>query len=363
MPDKRVDVLIVGGGPAGAVCAAVCAKAGLRVLVLEKTTFPREKVCGDCINPACWPVLERLEIADLVLKLPHAPLHEVEFANCWGRSVRFTLPENGPREIAVKRILFDDLLLRHALESGAEIWQGSVVTHVEREWKVRTGQETITAPALVAADGRNSSVARMLDILPCSRKDRVGMQTHLPVTPAFERRVVLRLLPEGYCGIADVGGGELNLCLVSRPDRINRLKLRAVKEFQIPPNRVWRTITPLARAAVPAGHGSLLLVGDAARVVEPFTGEGIYYALASGELAANHIIAALKEKNTATLETYGQEHARLYDGRLWINRIAKMAVLYPVIASAGLEIARFHPGALRLLTSKVIGGAQLSAGS
>ena len=73
------EVAIVGGGPAGSSCAAFCMLAGLRTLVLERETFPREKVCGDCLNPSCWPVLERLDLAQQVRNLPHSKLDAVEF--------------------------------------------------------------------------------------------------------------------------------------------------------------------------------------------------------------------------------------------------------------------------------------------
>src|SRR5438132_1257771 len=71
------EVTIVGGGPAGSSCAAFCVLAGLRTLVLERETFPREKVCGDCLNPSCWPVLERLDLAQQVRNLPHSKLDAI----------------------------------------------------------------------------------------------------------------------------------------------------------------------------------------------------------------------------------------------------------------------------------------------
>src|SRR5438128_11780432 len=111
-----VDVAIVGGGPAGASCAAFCAAAGMRTLVLERSIFPREKVCGDCINPGCWPILDRLGVADRVLGLPHAKLGELEFISLRGRSAKFSLSASTSGEIAVKRGEFDNALLRCAAE-------------------------------------------------------------------------------------------------------------------------------------------------------------------------------------------------------------------------------------------------------
>src|SRR4029077_4031468 len=81
----------------------------------------------------------------------------------------------------------------------------------------------------------------------------------------------------------------LILCLVGRPATISSLRQWAQQHFEIAADQPWRTITPLTRAPVPCAHENLLFIGDAARVVEPFTGEGIYYALRSGELAASAI--------------------------------------------------------------------------
>ena len=86
------DVAIVGGGPAGSSCAAFCAVAELRTLVLDREKFPREKVCGDCLNPSCWPVLERLELTERVRALPHSKLCSVEFIAIDGPKVIVDLP-------------------------------------------------------------------------------------------------------------------------------------------------------------------------------------------------------------------------------------------------------------------------------
>ena len=96
---------------------------------------------------------------------------------------------------------------------------------------------------------------------------------------------------------APVGDRELNICLVSVPARIAPLRAWAEERFQIPSNHSWRTITPLTRAPIVAGQENLFFIGDAARVVEPFTGEGIYYALRSGELAAAAITKVIRGEN------------------------------------------------------------------
>jgi geranylgeranyl reductase family protein len=355
------DVAIVGGGPAGSSCAAFCAAAGLRMLIIEREKFPREKVCGDCINPACWPILRRLKLAEHIRSSPHGRLDRVDFIGIGGRRVSMKLPVGEDAEIAIKRSLFDRLLLDRARELGATVVESTTVTGVSSpdprtdRWKISAGEKTFEARTLVAADGRNSTVARLSGLLPRSTKERVALQTHWPLPADFGDRVALEFRPEGYSGQAPVGDGQLNLCLVSVPARISSLRAWAEARFQIPPDHSWRTITPLTREPISPGQPALFLVGDAARVVEPFTGEGIYYALASGELAAKAIALQRDGGSAEDVATaYSSAHAQLYHGRLWINRLARAAVLSPRIASALLSGARFQPAILRLLTAKIV---------
>ncbi len=347
---------MVGAGPAGSVCAAHCARAGLATVLLERSVFPREKVCGDCMNPGCWDILDRLEVAEEVLAQPHAKLRGVEFIGMGGRSTRYAFKEAARGEIAIKRSLLDHVLLRRAAAWGAEVRQGVTVEAIERAWKVSTREEGVfETPLLVAADGRNSTVARLAGLLPAPAPERVAVQTHTRPPAEPGNRVRLRFLPGGYCGFNDIGGGELNLCLVGPAANIPRLKAWAASAFPLSAGQTWRTIAPLARAPAPCAPGDgLLLAGDAARVLEPFTGEGIYYALASGELAARSIIR-WKAEGDGVFGDYRREHARLYSGRLWINRLARAAVLSPRIGSMALDALSLNPRVLRFLTARVLG--------
>ncbi len=290
---ETYDVVIAGGGPAGASCGTVCAQGGLRTLILEKSRFPRDKVCGDCINPACWPVLDRLGVSKAILGASHTKLNGVRFIAVDGRAtfVPFRTPRRG--EIAIRRLIFDAILLDRAREAGAEVLENTPVKAVSRgplPWRIETDLGQFRAKYLIAADGRNSTVARMLGLMPLASKNRIGLQTHAARTGESDSAVSLRLLPFGYCGISSIDNQMLNVCLVSRPRDIASLKEWAQNEFDIADPHNWRTIAPLSRRSINPVLGHLLFTGDAARVVEPFTGEGIYYAIASGELAARSII-------------------------------------------------------------------------
>jgi geranylgeranyl reductase family protein len=353
---QTFDVVIVGGGPAGSSCAAFCALAGLRTLVLERERFPREKVCGDCLNPSCWPVLQRLALAQRVLDLRHSKLTSVEFIAIDGRKIIVDLPAGDHCEISVKRSLFDDLLLKRAREVGAHVREEITVTALthNENWKIETAaRESFCARALIGADGRNSTVARLRNFLPRPARERVALQAHIPLPRNFGKRIVLQFLREGYSGQAPVNETELNLCLVGRPTAVSRLRQWAQQHFEVSADQPWRTITPLTRSPIPCAHENLLFVGDAARVVEPFTGEGIYYALRSGELAADAIAKIIRGKDRQlALCKFARASAEMYRGRLWINRLARAAVLSPRLASFLIQTARVQP-IFRSLTTKV----------
>ena len=352
------DVAIVGGGPAGSSCAAFCAMAGLQSLVIDRESFPREKVCGDCLNPSCWPVLERLALVEKVRNLPHSKLCSVAFIAIDGREVAVDLPSGTDSEISVKRSLFDDTLLKRACELGANVHEQTTVTGLSRnrDWKIETvSGQTFHARMLIGADGRNSTVAHLCNLLPRPARERVALQAHIPLPRDFGNRIVLQFLREGYSGQAPVNETQLNLCLVGTPPTISKLRRWAERQFQLPADQGWRTITPLTRSPVPSAHENLFFIGDAARVVEPFTGEGIYYALRSGELAANAIAKIIRGDDRETvLNEFRRAHAQMYRGRLWINRLARAAVVRPQIGSFFIHAARIRPEIIKFLTAKVV---------
>jgi flavin-dependent dehydrogenase len=220
-------------------------------------------------------------------------------------------------------------------------------------WRIEAGNRSFAARRLVAADGRNSTVARLLGAAPAARRDRVGLQAHAPTVDG-PAGIELHLMPEGYCGVAQVGEGLTNFCLVAAPERLDALKTAVSARFGILPGQEWRAIAPLERTPIGPLRDGVVYVGDAARVVEPFTGEGIYYALRSGSLAARHIAAG-------SLDGYPAAHAELYRRRLWINRLARWAVTHPRAGGMLLRAMSAHPASLRFLVERVTAARGLRA--
>jgi flavin-dependent dehydrogenase len=349
----RFDVVIVGAGPAGAATAILTARAGLSTLVFERSQFPREKVCGDCLNPGAWTLLDRLGVSASIDLLPSAKLRWVDFVDLAGRAIRFELPSDTRGERGIRRKILDDTLIRRAMADGAEVRFGKPVLRIENGagWKVTAGEQTVRARFLVAADGRNSSVARLLADFPKTQTDRIALQTHFSI--GMEPHVTLQLKRYGYLGSATVGEGLMNLCLVCPPQHAEPFRLEAAQRYGLPLDHRWQSITPLTRSTIVARRGNLLYVGDAGRVVEPLTGEGILYALRSGVLAAEAICASAVKSSDASL-IYAQECQKIYGRRLWVNQIARLAVLHPGISNQALQFLKWNPAPLKYLTSKVV---------
>src|ERR1700758_3768257 len=143
------DVTVIGGGPAGSTAAAFTAKAGLKTLLIDRAVFPREKVCGDCLNPGCWEVFDQLGVAEEIAGLPSARLQWVAFTNIRGCQIEHRFPHAGPPETGIRRSVLDHALLLNAEKAGAEIWQSEPVTGVERGWLIKTGRRQLRTKFLV----------------------------------------------------------------------------------------------------------------------------------------------------------------------------------------------------------------------
>lgn len=293
----RYDTIVVGGGPAGATTALMLAKAGARVLLVERRRLPRYKACGGCLSRR----VERL--------LPFDPSTLIEeritgLTFTWrGRdSVEATFSE--PVALMIWRNTFDQALCDRAVDAGAELQDGQAIrgvrasaNHVEVDLEGRT----VTADFLVGADGVHSVVAR--DLFP----DRtppglVALDAEVPLTSAGEAylkgRVILDVgqAPGGY-GWAFPKGGVASVGVAVDRRAAKRVQ-SCLTAFLSSSGFSDRGATRTTGALIPIhGHGTrslhrgrALLVGDAARLVDPFLGEGIYYAIQSGQHAAQAIV-------------------------------------------------------------------------
>jgi flavin-dependent dehydrogenase len=331
MPPSH-DAIIVGAGPAGSLAALVLARAGRRVTLLDRASFPRPKVCGNCINPSAWKIWERLGLSEAFSALPHQELAGFTIRSEGRLLYRHTFlpPRRGPR--AVARDVLDDWLRHEAESAGAEFHPETTVTGIDSSsGTVETSRGNFSARLILGADGRNSLVARLAGLMPPPRRcHRVAWQATIPAPADLDNHVHMHLFEEGYFGLCRFSPSQAVVSMVLDARRTQNPARLARRYFPDLPEQEWLRMNPITRAPARLGTGRVWLVGDSARVVEPFTGEGISFALSTALLAADSALAGFARGDAdAAFRKYARAHRRLYLRRAWVNTLARWTLVTP----------------------------------
>jgi flavin-dependent dehydrogenase len=367
-----LDVLIAGAGPAGAMAALVLAQAGARVVVIDRERFPRDKLCGDTLNPGAVRLLESFGLTGGVLE----------------RAVRLSgMLLTGPRAsvravygkptaaLALTRRVFDAWLVEQAVSSGARFEAGVIAREplfdqhsgvpVVRGLVLEgPGQQTLRMPAIltIAADGRRSTIARAVGLVRAPRGPRRwAYGTYATGVAGLGDLGEMHVRHGWYFGLAPLGNGLANVCVVKpatpaerrRPieevrDAVARdPELRARFERAVIGDDV-RVLGPLAVEARSAGVAGLLLAGDAGGFVDPMTGDGVHLALQSGVLAAREALHTLETGDLVGAVSRLDRARRAELGRkLRFNRLVRGLVSSPMAVDAASVAARFLPSVMR----------------
>jgi len=383
------DVIVVGAGPGGSSAAYHLARAGLDVLLLEKSTFPREKVCGDGLTPRAVKQLVGMGI----------PLDPGDgwFPNkgirIIGGGVRIELdwPELSSYPgfgLVRTRLDFDEILARHAQKAGARLLEGVNVTGPLRDDRTGrvigvTARETVDGETaehifrgrvVIAADGNSSRLSVAMGLR--KRDDRplgVAVRTYY-TSPRHDDDYLEswldlwdgdRLLP-GYGWIFGMGDGTSNvgLGLLNTSAAFGNTDYRALlKRWLRSMPEEWGYVEenrtePVRGAALPMGfnrtphyHRGLLLAGDAAGMVNPFNGEGIAYAMESGEILARTIAQALarptREQAERVLHGYPQALRDAYGGYYALGRVFVQLIGHPQLMRFATRHGMSRPALMR----------------
>jgi menaquinone-9 beta-reductase len=399
LPDsasQTADVIVVGAGPAGSTTAFYLATAGLDVLLLEKTHFPREKVCGDGLTPRAVKALTAMGV----------PIPE---SDGWLRNKGLRIIGGGGRielpwpdlssypgfGLVRSRLDFDEILAQHAQKAGARLLEGVNVTGPlldDRTGRITgvTARETVngettehrfTGRLVVAADGNSSRLSVAMGL--AKRDDRplgVAVRTYY-TTPRHDDDYLEawldlwdgdKLLP-GYGWIFGMGDGTSNvgLGLLNTSEAFGNIDYRVMlRRWLAAMPAEWglseetRT-APVRGAALPMGFNrtphytrGLLLAGDSGGMVNPFNGEGIAYALEAGEIAARTIVQALARPTAAgaetVLHTYPRQLKDAWGGYYTLGRTFVHAIGHPTFMRFATRHGVKRPYVMRF-TMKLLG--------
>ena len=383
------DVAIAGGGPAGTSAAIHLAERGMNVLLAEQKTFPRAKLCGEFISPECINHFARLGVADRISAAKGATLIETSFYSRRGNKV--TVPSNwfgsDRAAIGLSRAEMDRILLERAIQVGVTVLQEAQVVDPILEaqrvlgMRIRQNDEIKECRALITIDatGRTRALARKLKGTTDRQRARlVAFKAHLQHARVAPGACEIYSYPGGYGGLSNIEDGLSNLCFIAAardvrrygPDPEEVLKATllqnsravfALSEAQF--KKPWLSVAleSFGRHNLIPAEG-LLLIGDAAAFIDPFTGSGMLMALESGAVAAQTIIESRdrfgdESSFTELANRFRHNYARTFNSRLRVSSWLRRAAFVPKLAEAAIIFF----GASDLLRRKVAQATRPSA--
>lgn len=343
------DVVICGAGPAGALAATLLARAGATVLLLDRARFPRDKLCGDTINPGTVALLKRHGLAHVLDGA--LPVDGMIVTGPSGLRVEGRY-HAGVQGRAIPRRDLDARLVAAAAAAGAVIDDGIIVDGpmVGSNGagprvcgviaKVSSGRSiNLGGRVVVAADGRHSRIARSLGLSwhPSSPR-RWAVGAYFGGVAGLTTCGEMHIRPDRYVGVAPLPGGIANACVVTtrcaalrNPEGLLLDSLRADAELaaRFADARLVApavSIGPLAVESRVPGSPGLLLAGDAAGFVDPMTGDGLRFALRGAELAARSVLEVLAHGWGDAHLRLGEARRREFAPKLRFNRTLRMLV-------------------------------------
>lgn len=352
MASKKLDVIIAGSGPAGSTLGRLLAQQGLDVLVLERRTFPRYKPCGGGVTPKA---LKYLPPKDFPVE---KVISELVFLYRYGDPLRVSYGE--PLIYLTSREKLDGFLAEECALAGALLHQGETVTHCEvseKDVRVVTDKGTYSAEIVCAADGARSTVRRSLGLhVPLVR----GMAIDSMIEADADYPAVILnhgSSPSGYEWIFPKNGYISSGVGTFISDARNlKASLLRLKEALGLSGRIIKERAHFLPTLHNPGtlHGQRCIVlGDAAGLIDPFTGEGIYWALASAHLAAQTILHSFSKGDPADLSSYTKEVNRSFWSELTAaRRISKIVFTFPLVVHKIMK----KSNSLKLKLAKVITG-------
>lgn len=310
---SHFDLVVLGGGPGGCSAAILAAREGADVLLLERSAYPRHKVCGEFVSPESLPLLADLLGQQQYENLPSCPIEQVAISADGNTA---TIPV-APAAASITRFILDDALWQAAITAGVTCRQKTTANQLAGEgpFTIKTSAGDFSAKAVIDASGRWSNLNATVE----TNSDKLlGIKAHFKGNTRL-RSVHLYFFSGGYCGIQPLAGGLVNACALVRASAASTLdQVFALHPQLFAESRDWVPMmepvytSPLIFRKPEPARGNVLRVGDAAGFVDPFTGDGIALALHSGKVAAQSLNPFFQGEGSleGSVETYRKAYSQ-----------------------------------------------------
>lgn len=375
MDELAADVVIVGAGPGGATLGALLARHGVSVTILDRETFPRDKVCGEFLS---WDSLAILESIGALSILDQRGARQIGRCAIVLPEREYTFDFPAPARGISRRVL-DEVILDQAREHGATVMEGWSATRVEPRRnetgfvlaKGRSGQELkISSRVIVGAWGRWGRLDVQLQrrFVRETRRRHFGFKRHYARGPEDEGMIRLYSFGHGYLGVSPVEDGRTNICGLVHGQRIKSMKggwetlIDSLREeapeldtlFRREPKQdEFLSSEPVIFTAREPVIDGLLLVGDAAGIIDPLAGNGMAMAIQSALLAAGTVLQRLSGGRLAEVadRMYARHFSDWFDSRIRWSRRSAMVLSRPRLLRTVSHLAP-EPGLGRYLSEK-----------
>lgn len=369
--DQVWDLIVIGAGPAGGMTAYLAAKAGLRTLLIERSSFPRYKVCGGCLNAAGIELLDQVGLGDIPRKCG-TPIHQF----CLGlnhRRLQLSLPSG----VAIPRSNLDSEIVRAAQAEGACFLPETIASpgqlqsdHREVKLSSQGSSRNVQAKSVVITSGLKGISGREHETgtpfrTQVARRSRIGIGCELTgQNPDYPKgQISMAISRSGYVGLTATKDALLiaSACdpqLLKDHDGPAQAAIAILREAKFPiPNGIldvhWSGTLPITRKTRPVAANRIFLAGDAAGYVEPFTGQGMAIAFQS----AAKLVSVLKNAKKADLIQIEREWSNIYQreiaNRHWPAQLISQLSRNPIVTSLAFGLVSCVPGASKGLIKAI----------
>lgn len=375
------DVIVIGAGPAGSIAARQCALGGASVLLVDKSVFPRSKVCGCCLSRVALNALDEAGLSDAITETNGLAFHTLKLCAA-SRITRLSIPQG----LVLSRSTLDNMLIEQAMHAGVK-FVSNVEAHpgvLEQDRRVvhlrhADHEETLRASVVVLATGlvgaakttgaESSALKRRI-----TRHSPIGVGTILSFDHGYETGVIhMAVARGGYVGLVVLEDGRLNVAAAFDPrytrsaGGITNLASVILQQagYSVPHELAQATWTGTPRLTSRPGVTAierLMLIGDAAGYVEPFTGEGMTWAILSGAAVAPIVLQHLEKSSPSPAQLakrwIARHHTLLGKRQRTCHAITRL-LRHPMLTRVSMNLINHHQGLANYLIRRVHQPAKL----